>query len=119
MPPAATEVQHGASRRSDSPRWRPATMPPARRRNVDGRDLGQASRSPRRRPPCPGDGSGPGGIPSPNPPATPPEGAAAMDAISLLKNDHDKVKDLLDRLEKTTERGEKTRQELFATIKGE
>lgn len=42
-----------------------------------------------------------------------------MDAISLLKNDHDRVKDLLDRLEKTTERGEKTRQELFATIKGE
>jgi hemerythrin-like domain-containing protein len=42
-----------------------------------------------------------------------------MDAIQMLKADHDKVKDLLDRLEKTTERGEKTREELFATIKGE
>jgi hemerythrin-like domain-containing protein len=42
-----------------------------------------------------------------------------MDAIQMLKDDHDKVKDLLDRLEKTTERGEKTREELFATIKGE
>ena len=42
-----------------------------------------------------------------------------MDAIALLKNDHDKVKDLLARLEKTTERGEKTREELFATIKAE
>src|SRR4051812_43436857 len=43
----------------------------------------------------------------------------AMDAIALLKADHDKVKELLDRLEKTTERGVKTREELFATIKGE
>jgi hemerythrin-like domain-containing protein len=42
-----------------------------------------------------------------------------MDAIQMLKDDHDKVKDLLDRLEKTTERGEKTLEELFATIKGE
>jgi len=42
-----------------------------------------------------------------------------MDAIRMLKTDHDKVKELLERLEKTTERGEKTRQELFATIKGE
>jgi hemerythrin-like domain-containing protein len=42
-----------------------------------------------------------------------------MDAIQMLKADHDKVKDLLARLEKTTERGEKTREELFATIKGE
>src|SRR3954470_6233976 len=42
-----------------------------------------------------------------------------MDAIALLKADHDKVKELLDRLEKTTERGVKTREELFATIKGE
>jgi len=42
-----------------------------------------------------------------------------MDAIQMLKADHDKVKDLLARLDKTTERGEKTREELFATIKGE
>jgi len=43
----------------------------------------------------------------------------AMDAITLLKTDHDKVKGLLAELETTTERGVKTRTELFATIKGE
>ncbi|TAK00674.1 MAG: hemerythrin domain-containing protein [Chloroflexota bacterium] len=42
-----------------------------------------------------------------------------MDAISLLKSDHDKVKKLLAELERTTDRGVKTRSELFATIKGE
>ena len=42
-----------------------------------------------------------------------------MDAIALLKADHDKVKRLLNELESTTERGVKTREELFATIKGE
>jgi hypothetical protein len=42
-----------------------------------------------------------------------------MDAIALLKQDHDKVKGLLAELESTTERGVKTRTELFATIKGE
>jgi hemerythrin-like domain-containing protein len=42
-----------------------------------------------------------------------------MDAIALLKADHDKVKRLLNELESTTERGVKTRSELFATIKGE
>ena len=42
-----------------------------------------------------------------------------MDAITMLKTDHDKVKGLLSELESTTERGVKTRQELFATIKGE
>jgi hemerythrin-like domain-containing protein len=42
-----------------------------------------------------------------------------MDAITLLKNDHDKVKRLLNELESTTERGVKTRAELFSTIKGE
>ena len=42
-----------------------------------------------------------------------------MDAIALLKADHDKVKELLTRLEDTTERAVKTRAELFATIKGE
>jgi hemerythrin-like domain-containing protein len=42
-----------------------------------------------------------------------------MDALALLKADHTKVKKLLGELESTTERGIKTRQELFATIKGE
>jgi hypothetical protein len=42
-----------------------------------------------------------------------------MNAITLLKTDHDKVKKLLTELESTTERGVKTRSELFATIKGE
>jgi len=42
-----------------------------------------------------------------------------MDAIAMLKADHDKVKGLLEDLEATTERGVKTREELFATIKGE
>jgi hemerythrin-like domain-containing protein len=42
-----------------------------------------------------------------------------MDAITLLKADHDKVKGLLAQLERTTERGIKTRSELFATIKDE
>ncbi len=42
-----------------------------------------------------------------------------MDAIAMLKTDHDKVKKLLAELETTTERGIKTRAELFSTIKGE
>ena len=42
-----------------------------------------------------------------------------MDAISLLKRDHDKVKGILRELEPTTERAEKTRTELFATLKTE
>ena len=42
-----------------------------------------------------------------------------MDAIALLKADHEKVKKLLSELETTTERGVKTRAELFSTIKGE
>jgi hemerythrin-like domain-containing protein len=42
-----------------------------------------------------------------------------MDAIKLLKADHDKVKGLLNELESTTERGVKSRAELFSTIKGE
>jgi len=42
-----------------------------------------------------------------------------MDAITLLKTDHDKVKKLLTELEGTTERGVKTRSELFSTIKAE
>ena len=42
-----------------------------------------------------------------------------MDALTLLKRDHDKVKDLLKELEPTTERAVKTRSELFARIKSE
>jgi hypothetical protein len=50
---------------------------------------------------------------------TRPDKEDPMDAIALLKTDHDKVKRLLNELESTTERGVKTRSELFATIKGE
>jgi hemerythrin-like domain-containing protein len=42
-----------------------------------------------------------------------------MDAIALLKDDHRKVRALLDELEPTTERAVKTRQELFTRIKDE
>jgi hypothetical protein len=42
-----------------------------------------------------------------------------LDAITLLKNDHDKVKTMLAELEATTERGVKTRTDLFARIKDE
>jgi hemerythrin-like domain-containing protein len=42
-----------------------------------------------------------------------------MDAIALLKRDHDKVKGMLKELESTTERGVKTRTELFGRIKDE
>ena len=40
-----------------------------------------------------------------------------MDAMSLLKEDHRKVKKLLAELESTTERGVKTREELFTKVK--
>jgi len=42
-----------------------------------------------------------------------------MDAIALLKADHDKVKKMLAEGEETTERAEKTRTELFDTLKSE
>ena len=42
-----------------------------------------------------------------------------MDAITMLTEDHDKVKKLLEELGRTTERGVKTRQELFSSIKAE
>jgi hemerythrin-like domain-containing protein len=42
-----------------------------------------------------------------------------MDALTLLRRDHDKVKALLRELEPTTERAEKTRTELFSRIKSE
>lgn len=42
-----------------------------------------------------------------------------MDAITLLKADHDKVKKILAELDETTERADKTRTELFARVKRE
>ena len=42
-----------------------------------------------------------------------------MNAITLLKADHDKMKKMLAEGEATTERGEKTRTELLQTIKAE
>jgi hemerythrin-like domain-containing protein len=42
-----------------------------------------------------------------------------MNAISMLEEDHRKMKKLLSELESTTERGVKTREELFATVKDE
>jgi hypothetical protein len=42
-----------------------------------------------------------------------------MDAMSLLKEDHRKVKKMLEELESTTERGVKTREELFMKVKQE
>ena len=42
-----------------------------------------------------------------------------MDAMSLLKEDHKKVKKMLAQLESTTERGVKTREELFTRVKQE
>jgi hemerythrin-like domain-containing protein len=42
-----------------------------------------------------------------------------MDAITLLKDDHDKLKKLLNELDATTERGVKTREQLLARVKDE
>jgi hemerythrin-like domain-containing protein len=42
-----------------------------------------------------------------------------MDAITLLKDDHEKMKKLLKELENTTERGVKTREELFTKVREE
>jgi hypothetical protein len=42
-----------------------------------------------------------------------------MDALELLKADHDKVKKMLTEGDETTERGEKTRTELFMRLKSE
>jgi hemerythrin-like domain-containing protein len=42
-----------------------------------------------------------------------------MDALTLLRKDHDKVKSLLRELEPTTERAVKTRAELFSRLKSE
>jgi len=46
-------------------------------------------------------------------------GGVTMNAFTLLKNDHKKVAGLLEKLDATTERGVKTREELFATLKQE
>jgi hemerythrin superfamily protein len=42
-----------------------------------------------------------------------------MDALKLLKQDHEKVKKVLEDLDETTERGVKTRTTLFAKLKRE
>jgi hemerythrin-like domain-containing protein len=42
-----------------------------------------------------------------------------MDAIKLLKEDHDRIKPLLAELKETTDRAEKTRGDLFSRIKQE
>ena len=42
-----------------------------------------------------------------------------MDAIQLLKDDHEKMRKLLSEADETTERGVKTREELFQRIKKE
>ncbi|HVM11628.1 MAG TPA: hemerythrin domain-containing protein [Actinomycetota bacterium] len=42
-----------------------------------------------------------------------------MDALKLLKDDHESMKGLLEKLGSTTERGVKTREELFAKVKEE
>jgi hemerythrin-like domain-containing protein len=42
-----------------------------------------------------------------------------MNALDLLKEDHDRIKPLLSELKETTERAEKTRGELFSRIKEE
>ena len=46
-------------------------------------------------------------------------GTSYMNAIDLLKDDHDRIKPLLNELKETTERAEKTRSELFSRIKQE
>ena len=42
-----------------------------------------------------------------------------MDAVTLLKDDHDTLKKILNELDSTTERGVKTREELFTRVKRE
>jgi hypothetical protein len=42
-----------------------------------------------------------------------------MDAVALLKKDHDEVKKIMEKLDKTTERGVKTREELFSKLRSE
>jgi iron-sulfur cluster repair protein YtfE (RIC family) len=42
-----------------------------------------------------------------------------MDALRLLKEDHDKIKKIMSHIEATTERGVKTREEFFTKMKQE
>src|SRR3954464_12513926 len=42
-----------------------------------------------------------------------------MDGLKLLKDDHDRIKKMLSQIESTTERGVKTREELYTKIKAE
>ena len=42
-----------------------------------------------------------------------------MNALNLLKQDHKTVADLLEKIDQTTERGVKTREELFTRVKTE
>ena len=42
-----------------------------------------------------------------------------MDVLTLLKEDHDKIKKILSHIEATTERGVKTREEFFNKVKAE
>ena len=42
-----------------------------------------------------------------------------MDAMELLKNDHEQVKKILEEIDSTTEKGVKTREELFTKFKSE
>ena len=42
-----------------------------------------------------------------------------MDALTLLKDDHDRIKPLLAELKETTDRAEKTRGDLFSRVKAE
>jgi hypothetical protein len=42
-----------------------------------------------------------------------------MEATKLLKKDHDEVKKILEKLDSTTERGVKTREQLFTKLKTE
>jgi hemerythrin superfamily protein len=43
-------------------------------------------------------------------------GGGVMDALTLLEQDHQKVKKLMGEIEKTTDRGVKTREQLFNTL---
>src|SRR3954463_15717646 len=47
------------------------------------------------------------------------QGRRFMDVIKLLKEDHQRVKKMLDELEETTERATKKREDLFAEVQAE
>src|SRR3954471_4358664 len=47
------------------------------------------------------------------------QGRRFMDVIKLLKEDHERVKKMLDELEETTERATKKREDLFAEVQAE